>query len=105
LVEAWGQREWRRDAARLDRLQRISGYRKANARYIKSYVAAWNAVTRVSKAKPKTAVGSLALIKLVADRHMHANALGFKDISAEICAPLYRAHDVLKMFEMGRAAR
>jgi hypothetical protein len=26
---------------------------------------------------------------------MYDNALGVEDISAEICAPLYRAHDVL----------
>lgn len=105
LIRAFGEREWRAESARLHKLWRETGYAKADIRHGAAVTAARDAVLAVAATKPSTAEGGLALIKFVADRANGENmVLRMLDGDAEICAPLYRAHDVLKAAEMARAA-
>jgi hypothetical protein len=99
LLRAWGTREWRREKLRLERLWRSSGYDKARDRIGVAHMAAYDAVSAVVEAKPRTVEGCLALMKFVADRTMRENLILRLDTESDVSAPLYRAHDILKMFE------
>jgi hypothetical protein len=106
-------KEWladvlKRDQARLNKLWRRSGYGNASSRVIAAEAAATDAITVVSKATPGTFEGAVALMKYVADRALYSDSdrrgLPFADVDAEICAPLYRAHDLVHMWAIAPSA-
>jgi hypothetical protein len=96
----WLENELRREQARFNRLWRTSGYGAARRRLVVSKAPAADALKAVLEAKPVTFEGSLALIRFVADRGLYSNLNGLPmgDLDAEVCAPLFRAHDVVRMF-------
>ena len=99
-AKEWLENAVRRDQVRLNKLWRTTGYYNARRRLMAANSAATDAVKAVSDAKPTTFEGSVALIKFVADRALYSarKGLPMTDLDAEICAPLYRAHDLVQMF-------
>jgi hypothetical protein len=89
----WLDNEIRREETRRNRLWRTSGYGPARRRLVEAKAPADDALKAVLEAKPTTFEGALALIKFVADLGLYSNVL-----NAEVCAPLFRAYDVVRMF-------
>jgi predicted RNase H-like nuclease (RuvC/YqgF family) len=96
----WLENELRREQTRCNRLWRTSGYGTARRRLVEAKAPATDALKAVIEAKPTTFEGALALIKFVADRGLYSNvnSLPMGDLNAEVCAPLFRAHDIVEMF-------
>jgi hypothetical protein len=99
-AKEWLENAARRDQVRLNKLWRTTGYGIARRRLLATKTFATNAVNAVLEAKPTTFEGSVALIKFVADRVLYSarKGLPLADMDAEICAPLYRAHDLVHLF-------